>query len=94
MSGADPAAVTEKEAGLFAQAVCGEGSTVMDGAELRVSSTVLLVALPASLLLAQVNQWVFADIENQVVTKIGEREGLRIRRDEAGNHLQLRQRGC
>ncbi len=51
------------------------------------SVAVLLVALPASLLLAQVNQWVFADIENQVVTKIGEREGLRIRRDEAGNLL-------
>ena len=48
---------------------------------------VLLVALPASMLLAQVNQWVFADIEGQVVAKIGEREGLRIRRDEAGNLL-------
>ncbi|MDE2596231.1 MAG: histidine kinase [Sphingomonadales bacterium] len=48
---------------------------------------VLLIALPASLLLAAINQWVFSDIESQVVTKIGEREGLRIRRDEAGNLL-------
>lgn len=48
---------------------------------------VLIVALPASLLLAQINQWAFADIENQVVEKIGEREGLSIRRDEAGNLL-------
>lgn len=46
-----------------------------------------LIALPASLLLAAINQWVFRDIEGQVVAKIGEREGLRIRRDEAGNLL-------
>lgn len=46
-----------------------------------------LIALPASLLLAAINQWAFHDIEGQVVTKIGEREGLRIRRDEAGNLL-------
>ena len=51
------------------------------------SVAVLLVALPASLVLAQINQWVFADIEGQVVAAIGEREGLRIRRDEAGNLL-------
>ncbi len=50
-------------------------------------SAVMLLALPASLLLAGINQWVFSDIESQVVTKIGEREGLRIRRDEAGNLL-------
>ncbi len=51
------------------------------------SLAVMVVALPAALLLAQINQWAFADIENQVVEKIGEREGLRIRRDEAGNLL-------
>ena len=50
-------------------------------------AAVLVIALPASLLLAGINQWVFADIEAQVVSKIGEREGLRIRRDEAGNLL-------
>ncbi len=48
---------------------------------------VLTVSLPASLLLAGINQWAFASIENQVVTKIGEREGLRIRSDESGNLL-------
>ncbi|WP_374418891.1 sensor histidine kinase [Novosphingobium arvoryzae] len=48
---------------------------------------VLLMALPASLLLASINQWVFAAIEDEVVAKIGEREGLRVRSDEAGNLL-------
>ncbi|MBW8784439.1 MAG: histidine kinase [Novosphingobium sp.] len=48
---------------------------------------VLILALPASLLLAAINQWAFSDIESQVVAKIGERDGLRIRRDEAGNLL-------
>ena len=47
----------------------------------------LLVALPASLLLAAINQWVFASIEGQVVAKIGEREGLSVRSDESGNLL-------
>ncbi len=51
------------------------------------SIAVMLVALPASLLLAQINQWAFSDIEEQVQAKIGEREGIRIRRDEAGNLL-------
>ncbi len=50
-------------------------------------AAVLLVALPASVLLAAINQWVFADIESQVVKKIGERQGILIRRDEAGNLL-------
>lgn len=48
---------------------------------------VLLVALPASALLAVINQAAFADIENKVVATIGEREGLRIRSDESGNLL-------
>lgn len=48
---------------------------------------VLLMALPASLLLASINQWVFAAIEDAVVAKIGEREGLRVRSDESGNLL-------
>jgi two-component system LytT family sensor kinase len=51
------------------------------------ATVVLLVALPASLALAAINQWVFADIEEQVQAKIGEREGLRIRSDESGNLL-------
>lgn len=48
---------------------------------------VLLIALPASGVLAGINQWVFADIEERVVATIGEREGLRIRTDESGNLL-------
>jgi signal transduction histidine kinase len=51
------------------------------------AGAVLLMALPASVLLAAINQWVFADIENRVVATIGEREGLRIRSDESGNLL-------
>jgi signal transduction histidine kinase len=49
------------------------------------SLAVIVIALPASLLLAAINQRVFAPVENSVTTKIGEREGLRIRSDEAGN---------
>jgi two-component sensor histidine kinase len=51
------------------------------------ASVVLVAALPASLMIAAVNQWAFADIENEVIAKIGEKEGLKIRRDEAGNVL-------
>lgn len=48
---------------------------------------VLLVALPASAVLAGINQWVFSAIEEEVTAKIGEREGLRVRTDESGNLL-------
>jgi two-component system, LytTR family, sensor kinase len=48
---------------------------------------VLLIALPASLALAGINYWAFASIEEQVTTRIGEREGLSVRSDEAGNLL-------
>ncbi|MGE3690669.1 MAG: sensor histidine kinase [Novosphingobium sp.] len=48
---------------------------------------VLVAALPASLLLAQVNQWIFADIQTMQVSRIGEQHGITIRRDEAGNVL-------
>lgn len=48
---------------------------------------VLAIALPASLLLAAINQWAFASIETEVVAKIAEREGLRVSRDESGNLL-------
>ncbi len=61
---------------------------LLDARSLWVKAlTVVVVALPASLAMAKINQWVFSDIENQVVAKIGEREGIRIRRDEAGNVL-------
>ena len=48
---------------------------------------ILLFSLPASLVLAAINQQAFADIENKLVAKLGEKEGIRIRRDEAGNVL-------
>lgn len=48
---------------------------------------VVLLALPASLILASINQRVFASIEEQITTKLGEREGLRVRTDESGNLL-------
>jgi hypothetical protein len=61
---------------------------VLDARALWVKiAAVLVVSLPASMLLAAINQWAFADIESQVVAKIGEREGISIRRDEAGNVL-------
>ena len=50
-------------------------------------AAILLAALPASLVLAAINQQAFADIESKLVAKLGEKEGIRIRRDEAGNVL-------
>ena len=50
-------------------------------------SAALVVALPAAVLIAQANQMIFADIEAKVIEKMGERQGIRIRRDEAGNVL-------
>lgn len=47
----------------------------------------LLLALPASVLIAQVNEMVFWDIEGKVIEKIGEKQGVKLRRDEAGNVL-------
>ncbi len=47
----------------------------------------LVVAVPASMLIAQANDMVFAPIEDQVTKEIGERQGVNIRRDEAGNLL-------
>jgi hypothetical protein len=44
-------------------------------------------ALPAAILLAAINQWAFADIEAQMIAKMGVREGVRIRRDDSGNIL-------
>jgi hypothetical protein len=44
-------------------------------------------ALPAAMLLAAINQWAFADIESEMVAKMGPHEGVRIRRDESGNML-------
>ncbi len=47
----------------------------------------LLVALPGSLAIAQVNQMIFAEMQERVMIERGEKQGVRIRRDEAGNIL-------
>lgn len=47
----------------------------------------LVLSMPASLMIAQVNQMLFAGIEARVQQEIGKRQGLNIRRDEAGNIL-------
>ena len=47
----------------------------------------IIAALPASILIAQINQMVFSDIEGKVIEKVGEREGVKLRQDEAGNVL-------
>ncbi|MGX7951176.1 sensor histidine kinase [Tsuneonella sp. HG249] len=45
----------------------------------------LLLAIPASLAIAQVNLSIFADIQEQVESKIAEQRGYSIRRDISGN---------
>ncbi len=55
------------------------------------TATALVVALPASLMIAQINQMVFADLEEQMYKeyyqKYAEEQGVVIRRDDAGNML-------
>lgn len=51
------------------------------------SLVIMIVALPASLLLAQINQRAFADIEAEFQARVGEQQGLRVRTDPAGNLL-------
>ena len=59
-----------------------------DGRRLAIRVTAaLLLMLPASLLVASINAAVFADMEAKMVASIGEKQGVRIRRDEAGNVL-------
>ena len=60
----------------------------LDGRRLALRVTAaLLLMLPASLLVASINAAVFADMEEKMVSSIGEKQGVRIRRDEAGNVL-------
>ncbi len=51
------------------------------------TATALLVALPASLMIAQVNQMVFAPVQDSMFRKMGKQQGVIFRRDEAGNLL-------
>ena len=60
----------------------------LDGRRLAIRATAaLLLMLPASLLVASINAAVFADMEAKMIASIGEKQGVRIRRDEAGNVL-------
>ncbi len=51
---------------------------------LQVTAAVFL-AVPTSLLIAQTNQMVFADLQRQFETKLAAERGFSLRRDEAGN---------
>jgi len=50
-------------------------------------SAALIIAAPVSVVLAQANRMVFSDIEAQILERMGEKQGLRVRRDESGNIL-------
>lgn len=47
----------------------------------------LIVSAPLSILIAQVNQLAFAEVEKQMIDDLGEQQGVRLYRDEAGNLL-------
>jgi len=47
----------------------------------------LLLSLPVALLLAQANQMAFASIEDRVLARMAEQQGLEVRRDESGDLL-------
>jgi len=46
-----------------------------------------IIAMPASLAIAQVNQWMFEPVQAEIEQKIGAERGIAIRRDESGNLL-------
>lgn len=45
----------------------------------------LVLAMPAAILIAQVNQFAFASVEGRMAEKMAKERGVGIRRDEAGN---------
>lgn len=47
----------------------------------------LACAIPASLAIAQVNQWAFAEIQGRAIEKIGAQQGVVLRQDDSGNIL-------
>lgn len=47
----------------------------------------VLVALPASIPIAQANQWIFQDIQEQEEARLAKQQGFALRRDETGNIL-------
>lgn len=80
----------------FVVALAGVGVTVLvwlllrgfDNRRMGVRIVAAMIAsLPASLLLAVINQQAFADVEARIVRNVGSDQGVKIRRDEAGNLL-------
>lgn len=51
------------------------------------TATALVVALPAALMIAQINQMVFAEVQEDLYKQYAAEQGVVIRRDEAGNLL-------
>lgn len=49
--------------------------------------TALLVAMPAAIPIAQVNQWIFSDIQEREAARVAQEQGFALRRDETGNIL-------
>lgn len=47
----------------------------------------LIISAPVSVVLAQANRLVFADVESRVAERMGEKQGFVVRRDESGNLL-------
>ena len=47
----------------------------------------IIAALPVSLALAQLNQLAFADMEERIIERYAEKQGVQVRRDESGNLL-------
>ncbi len=47
----------------------------------------MVLALPAALIIAQINQLAFADIQDRIYAELGAQQGLQIRRDVSGNLL-------
>ena len=47
----------------------------------------LLIAIPVSIPIAQVNQWMFQDIQKKEEARMGREAGINMRRDDAGNLL-------
>lgn len=61
---------------------------LFDGCALSVKIVAaLLTAMPAAVVIAQANQMIFADIEAQILERLGQLNGVPMRRDEAGNLL-------
>ncbi|MBX7494651.1 histidine kinase [Qipengyuania sp. 6B39] len=61
---------------------------LFDRRSLAIKVTVAaLVSMPAALVIAQTNQWMFLPLQGQIEQKIGEERGISIRRDESGNLL-------